>query len=169
MILSIDPGIRGCGVALFGGDRLVAAAYVKNTVKKGNRLSECAKMAYALALWTKTIGEDEVTNLICEFPVVYSGRAARGDANDLFPLAAIDGALVALFPRADVTSYFPREWKSNVDADTMIERIKLRLSPEELTCVELPSKSLQHNVWDGIGVGLHFLGRLQPKRIFARE
>jgi hypothetical protein len=172
VLLSIDPGVRGCGCALFRDGKLVAAAYVKNSAKKGNSPFECVGMAIEVKSWTSIYvdsSREALDRLVLEFPQTYGGRAAKGDANDLFPLAAIDGAIVALFPRADVTSYFPREWKSNMDPDALIARVKGRLTPEEHVRVELPAPSLQHNVWDGVGVGLCFLGRLAPKKIFARS
>lgn len=179
VLLSIDPGIRGTGSALFRDGKLIAAAYVKNPAKSGSGPRECATVAAQVFLWNHNLWLKKlgpigpalyaVDQLAMEFPTTYGGRASTGNTNALFPLAAIDGALAALLPKAELTYYLPREWKSNMDPDAMIERIKSRLSPEELTCVELPAKSLQHNVWDGIGVGLHFLGRLTPKKIFARE
>jgi hypothetical protein len=116
---------------------------------------------------TKTMRD--VDQLALEFPTTYSGRSSEGNTNALFPLAAIDGALAALFPYAELMHYLPSQWKSNVDADVMIERIKGKLTAKEHTRTKLPAKSLQHNVWDGIGVGLKFLGRLDRQRVFARE
>lgn len=173
VLLSVDPGVRGCGAAIFFRNLLMAAAYVKNPVKPGP--IECVKsVAFTVKGWVTARAvanlnrDEEVSRLVLEFPQTYGGRAARGDANDLFPLAAIDGALAALFPRAEVTSYFPREWKSNIDPDVLIKRIESRLTPEEHARVELPAKSLQHNVFDAIGIGLAFLGRLEPRKVYAR-
>ncbi|KKW46542.1 MAG: hypothetical protein UY96_C0003G0045 [Parcubacteria group bacterium GW2011_GWB1_56_8] len=165
VLLSVDPGVRGCGCAFFCDGQLAAAAYVKNYAKAGSGPRECAQVAEAVSNWVWMIPD----HLVLEFPTSYGGRASTGNTNALFPLAAIDGAFAALFPNAELTYYLPREWKGNTDADVMIERIKSRLTPEEYVRVELPAKSLEHNVWDGIGVGLAYLGRLAPKKAYARE
>lgn len=172
LVLSVDPGIRACGCAIFRDGVLIFAAFVKNRVDAGNGPRESEQMAQAIVIWfVERVGSvNGLDDLVLEYPQTYSGRAKRGDANDLFPLAAVDGALAALFPKAQLTSFLPFAWKQNIDADVMIERIKGRLTPEEKARVALPTAaSLHHNVWDGVGVGLAHLGRLERKRAFAAE
>ena len=171
-LLSIDPGIRGTGAAIFQDGLLTAAAYVKNFEKKGGGPYEAAKMAWAVFDWYEQRSRSfaALNTLVLEWPQTYSGRASRGDTNDLFPLAGVDAALAVLFPGAGVTRYTPHEWKGSVDGDVMIERIKGRLSDEEKAAVTLPSaKGLAHNVFDACGVGLKFLGRLDRHRSFPRD
>lgn len=168
--LSVDPGIRGCGCAIFVDGELRAAAYVRNPDKTGAGPGECQAMAQAIRDWFVACSNYVLNILVLEWPQTYGGRAKRGDANDLFPLAGVDAALAANFPAANVTHYLPREWKGTVDPDVMIERIQGRLAPHELLRVELPSaKSLEHNVWDAVGIGLKYLGRLERQRKFSRE
>jgi len=171
--LAVDPGIRGCGVALFIEGKLLEATYIKNPVKKGNDPEVSANMAYEVFAWYCTqIEKFPVIDieLLLEKQQTYGGKAARGDANDLFPLAAINGALVAYIKSRRTISYFPREWKGNVNADIMIERIKSRLTTEEMSTVMLTSaKSLHHNIWDAVGIGLYHLCRLEKTRIIHRE
>jgi len=69
-----------------------------------------------------------------------------------------------------VTTYYPRDWKGTADADeVVIPLIQSRITEIERSRVQLPSASLAHNVWDGVGVGLKLLGRLEPRRVFHRE
>lgn len=185
-LLAVDPGSRGCGCAIFeippiserrDWAQLRAAAYVKNPAKTGAGPREVAQMARAIDEWVFSLGAREVDPLILtveqlalEMPQTYGGRASKGDANDLLPLAGVICALAALYPNTEVFSYHPREWKSNIDADVMIERIKARLTPAETARVSLPTaKGLAHNVWDGVGIGLHAIGRLKPRKVYATE
>lgn len=160
-LLAIDPGIRGCGVAYFLGQDLIEASYVKNPVTKGNDPEAVRSMAYA-------INTHLVANLAVEIPRVYQGSKQKGDPNDLLPLAAICCSVATLLPNAKVTGYYPRDWKGTVDPDVMTQRIQGRLTGREATNVISVGRSLDHNIWDAIGIGLHYLGRLGPRRVFGR-
>ena len=59
-----------------------------------------------------------------------------------------------------VFKYKPHEWKGTVEKKVMELRIQKHLTTEELKIVELPAKSLAHNVWDAAGIGLKHLKRL---------
>jgi hypothetical protein len=51
LVLAIDPGIRGAGVALFRAGVLVRAAYVRNLVEEGCQVAACVAMARAVWEW----------------------------------------------------------------------------------------------------------------------
>jgi hypothetical protein len=104
-----------------------------------------------------------------EFPQVYRHRNGP-DPNDLLGLAAVLGGIRPLHTPGQVLLQFsPHDWKGSIDGDVMIERVRGCLSAEEHGHVILPSaRSLQHNVFDGIGVGLHALSRLKRKREYPR-
>jgi hypothetical protein len=55
--------------------------------------------------------------------------------------------------------YRPRIWKGSKPKEAMEAVTRWRLSPRELSFVKLPAKSLQHNVWDAIALGLFFLNK----------
>lgn len=151
--LAVDPGIRGCGVSFFLDESLHFAVYVKNTYVSGNGPAEARAVAQAVAQWPADV-------LVLEYPRIYPGPRQRGDPNDLLPLAGVVCALAALYPRAQIVRYFPRDWKGTVDPDVMIRRVQGRLTPEETARVVLPCQSLQHNTWDAVGIGLKAVGRL---------
>lgn len=174
--LSIDPGIRGVGAALWKDNKLSKAAYIRNPEKKGNGPKECAVVAQEVVKWISAVmaqmewrSSYYLDFLILEWPRTYAGRSAKGDTRDLFPLAGIDAALASLFIESNIIYYLPQQWKSNVNAEVMIERIKTRISEEEKANIVLPCKSLEHNVWDSIGIGLYFLNRLDRHRVYSRE
>lgn len=179
MLISVDPGVRGCGVAAFDGQlfgsRLMSAAYVRNPIKWGQDCKSAREMARSVFLWiTEAVrkGGQTTIDLAIECPVVYSAAFQKGDQNkSIVPLTLVVGAVAACYPFRDLTTYAPRDWKGTADADLVcIPLIKDRLTEIEHTRVQLPSaEDLAHNVWDGIGVGLKLLGRLEPRRVFAKE
>lgn len=166
-VLCIDPGIRGSGAALFSstGKQLVRAAYVKSPARAGNGPAECLSMAHAIKAWCVFYGVDcSPERLVVEWPRVYTTSKMQGDPNDLLGLVGVDCALAGLLC-VPVERYFPDEWKGQAPKEVMNERVKLRLSADELARIDAPA-SLLHNVLDAVGIGLHYLGRLQRTRVF---
>ncbi|WP_338865531.1 hypothetical protein [Myxococcus stipitatus] len=176
-LVSIDPGLRHCGVAVFDVPvaepaSLLAAGLPKNPEPQGGELalSSWASMALAVHEWLHPRLGDEPHHLIIEMPRVYAAAHQKGDQNDLVHLSGVVGTLGGYLPNVAMRrSVYPRDWKGTLDADAFIERIKQRLDAAEHLRVELPSASaLHHNVWDAIGIGLHALGRLTPRKVFPR-
>jgi hypothetical protein len=154
MLLSIDPGVTSCGVAAWDNEgRLVRAELVQGDT------------------WQKTVQgivDTSLNNhpdLAIEKPQVYTQNKLKGDPNDLIDLAVVVGAIVGVFGLTTrVTLYRPSEWKGQTPKDVMIDRIKNKLSKAEHKKVELPkAKSLQHNVWDAVGIGLYHERRKRSK------
>ena len=176
MLIAIDPGIRGCGVAMFVNHTepkaLICAGYVGNPNRKGNDLQEIRDLATAVNEFVDTASPSWLCDeLVIEWPQVYRAGKSKGDPNDLLILTAVAGAL-SYISVDKAYRVLPRAWKGTVDPDACIERIKTRITPEEYACVELPkAASLQHNVWDAVGIGLHAVGRgvlNARKRVIAR-
>lgn len=184
MILALDPGVNGCGVALLRGRELVRAEYVRNTLKSGDDdLARCAAMGKVVGSWyalarTTVPGELGPLELVAEWPRVYAaGKAKRGaDPNDLLLLSAVAAAAAVALGCA-CRKVEPREHKGTMgempDGSYLVEtRVRQSLSVVELARVILPgSKSLDHNVFDGISVGLHAVGRslvADRERVIAR-
>lgn len=160
-ILAVDPGINGAGVAIFSGALLERAQYVRmaDNIRKADILERARTLAGVVR---EVAGFIEL--LVLEWPQVYT--TGKIDRNDLLGLAAVDGAITALFG-CPVKTVKPHEWKGGIDGDVMVERIKSRLSGEERSRVVLAG-CLSHNIYDAIGVGLHHLRRLERQRNFAR-
>ena len=154
VIVSVDPGAKLAGVAIFN-DELVTAYLVK-----GNNALDTARSVWGSLAIYNAAG----LHLVIEKPQVYVQSKQKGDANDLITLAIMVGALASHFD-FDVTLYLPRQWKGQVPKDIMIERIKTKLSKDELSRIELPRvQSLHHNIWDSVGIGLHHQKRLHMGR-----
>ncbi len=151
-LLSVDPGLNGCGAAYWTDDsKLAWATYVKNPNKDGEW--------YAMTAAVVTLCP-EATSLTIEVPQVYVRTRAKGDSNDLISLAVLCGCFIAHFG-GDFTYkvYKPFDWKGQVPKDIMEERTRVKLAPEEMARIKMPPKSLAHNMWDAVALGLHHLKR----------
>lgn len=165
MLISIDPGINGCGVAYFVDAKLVKAVYVPNPAAKSDTMAERA-LAMACAVFPIIVGPSG-DGLALELPQIYRFKG-KGDPNkSLVPLILVDGALTTRFGAA-ATLYLPHQWKGSGDPDECILRIQDRLTGEERSRVKGPP-GLIHNVWDAAGIGLYHLGRFNRRRVYARS
>lgn len=156
---AVDPGLRGCGVALFEPViGLAWATYLPNTMIDGRGPDRHSAMARKIAHHVAAMGGFK--NLIVEFPRIYpkGPRDRRSDPNDLLDVAGVAGAVAALFE--NVLWVFPQEWKGQVPKEVMNSRVKKRLTPEELRRITSVG-ALDHNTLDAVGIGLHLLGRLR--------
>jgi hypothetical protein len=171
--LCVDPGIRGCGGAIFFKTTLQAADYVRNPYKTGGELREARAMARELLAWFKGLTGGRGPDLIVvEFPQIYreSHRASKddpnkrnADPNDLLNLAAIDGALAAL-AGCDAVRYLPAQWKGQLKKSPVASRVESRLTPEER--LRIGSLGPHLDTMEAIGIGLHHFGLFTPRRIF---
>lgn len=168
MIAAIDPGLHGCGVALFDCNGTLDYAYYAKVGSRNGTASDAGAMAREVHNLLAIVGKDDLEHLLLEMPQVYVQRKGK-DPNDLLGLAAVLGGICALFPGVPVTQYRPRDWKGTIDGDAMVERIKKRIPEVERSRIKFPSaKSLHHNCWDAVGIGLHYFGRLEKVRVVAR-
>lgn len=161
-LLTIDPGLRGCGVAIFDEEtkELLRAAYVKGSAE-GEMAEAWAEMAAAVDDWT-----NEAVKIVIEFPKVRqrsSQRAAkRGtDPNDLLQLAAVVGAITSCVKSEGIPIvHLPEEWKGQVPKKIHNDRAEARLSDVERARLPKLAQNIRHNMIDAIAIGLHEVGRL---------
>ncbi len=169
-LLSLDPGIRGCGAALFEDGRLVACDYVKNPVKKGDDFEAILAMARQVHDWVLVNHGNGPFDLVAEWPRIYTVSKSKGDNNDLLPLVGV-GCAVATFATS-ATRVFPHEWKHQLSKEVCHQRIRNRLTLPEMIVLEdalARAKSLAHNTLDAVGIGLHHVGRFAPKKSWEAQ
>jgi len=172
-LLSVDPGLRGCGCALWRDGQLVRTAYVRGSDDQEASFADVVEaMAEAAHTWQAEVRAFFVTHegpmrLVIERQRVYGGRAARGDASDLIDVAVVVGAIVG---RLGVPSriVLPQEWGC-AEKSVNMERVKRDLSLAELARVELPgsrgrvNKKLSENVYDAVAIGLWALRQTRER------
>jgi hypothetical protein len=90
---------------------------------------------------------------------------SKGDNNDLLNLATVIGGIIQSFPESNIVRFLPYKWKGNAKKETLEFKIKCNLKPSELNRIEIPrAKSLAHNVWDAVGIGLYYFVNRRPPR-----
>lgn len=156
-LLAVDPGIRGCGVAVFDGATLVWAGYVPNPLTTGDGLEEVRRVGYAVLAAAYLRGSPP-WRVVVERPQVYFGT--KSNPNHLLNLTAIAGVIVGRGQGLESVDWvLPRVWKGNVskeETETLVQQV---LGPNELARV---TRVESHDAWDAIGIGLYDLGRLVP-------
>ena len=154
MLISLDPGVKVAGVAIFEDNELSRAFLVQ-----GGNWYLTAQEVWRQILDGYPFGIRGLNpELAVEIPQIYNTR--KIDVNDLITLSLMAGAFVGQIAErvVSIRTYLPSQWKGQVPKSVMTKRTKNKLSPEERARVELPSaRGLQHNVWDSIGIGLHHL------------
>ncbi len=182
-MITIDPNLRGCGVAVWFRGNLVSANYVKSKNESRGRgykiykdlaasvtsdlhsvNSELAQMARG-----RVLGDP----LIIELPRFYGSTHEKGDPNDLIDVCGVGAACATAIATqhtqwgstCNVEHVFPSEWKGNVKKSIMLERIWSKLSDAEKAVVQKTNKSDTEDILDSVGIGLFKLGRLNKRVI----
>lgn len=166
MILSIDPGLRAMGVALFTMEgTFYSAGLVRNPEMKHTHLGAHRSMAMAFQEWLDTPRHRGkwISGVAYEWPQIYPGR--KTPPKDLLHLTGVLGAVAMAMPNAvsDWTPYAPREWKGQVPKAvdhartvSVLSRLERDLLNDSLKGIP---RSLSHNTLDAVGIGLHHLER----------
>lgn len=170
ILVAVDPGLRGCGVAVFRETDLIWAGYAvgatDTNVRRADAWRAMVRGVQAALAGVGGLLDEQLRpqHLAIELPQVYRDSHQRGakrgtDPNDLIELGAVVGGVEELLGCA-TTVYLPREWKGQAPKEIVHDRARARLSAAETAAVKLPRASLAHNVWDAVALGLRHLGRL---------
>lgn len=194
-LLAIDPGVQFTGAAIFDltTKKLFAAKRIRGTGFR-HEMWSILDLARDIASFASPFAP--YMALAMEWPQVYSAKQrGRKDPNDLLPLAALEGALIATLDPlmetgASCELYQPHSWKGSKKANPTARWILEKLEDKEkaqiqdldaflVALAEAERKTAEtgkqvdvnhpaHNTIDGVGVGLHYLGRLGRTRVIAR-
>lgn len=148
--IAIDPGLsKGLGWALFtlGDGRLVRAGF------------ERGRDAFRKLPIVPTVIEGAL-----ELPVVRSTGYQKGRQSDIIQLAVVVGQIRGAYPHVRWQEVTPEQWKKQIPPKIADQRVRERLTKEELTCVQV----FRPDVWAAIGLGFHCFSKhralLCPKR-----
>jgi hypothetical protein len=170
-MITIDPNLRGCGVAIWRDSTLIRAEYVKNPDEKGRGYAAYVSLAVAVGNFLRDAVLFELrTPVIIEMPVVYPGMPDK-DLNDLLDVVGVGAAVAHRLEGFGVTKdgyvpvqhVFPAQWKGNLKKEKMLIRIAGKLSLQEAASMQRTNKSDTEDILDGIGIGLWKLNRLNTK------
>jgi len=181
-VVAVDPGTRQCGVAVFDSGRLLRAALIRAGGRhEGDATAdELVHLARLVATWAverdpdydwRTDRERDLVpgELVVE-QMVSRGSAAqrKGDQNDLIQLTLVSGLIAGILVQragARLYRYKPEQWKGTIPKPKRGEeyivkkRVTSRLDAAELAAIVPCPASLEHNVFDAVGIGLHHTGR----------
>lgn len=148
MLLTVDPGLRGCGCAWWVGPRgarvLHRAAYVPGLAHdpedgKDEGAVACMAAVAAVVRATREVAASQldvlaliagspspsVEAVAVEWMKVYT--RGEGDPADLVALSAIGGGVLASYPRALAIGLRPSEWKGQVPRAVMGARVEAKV------------------------------------------
>lgn len=155
--VTIDPGLRNLGVAIFRNKILVRAFLweLDKSVSRASRVRELRRDLQSLF--------DLRPFVICETPRVYGGRSAHGDTQDLLDLSRVVGLIeqefVTAFGDDCFRAVFPQEWAGQVPKEVRHLRLEEKMMVAEKAAIEKCPVSLRHNVLDAVGIGFALLNR----------
>jgi hypothetical protein len=160
-LLTVDPGLRGCGVGLFDASTgaLVEARYVEGpeTGRGPAAWEAMASEVRAVFGYVLTPG----TVLVEVMKVYAAGHGKSVNPADLIELAGVGGAIVGALgvDGWEADGVLARDWKGQVPKDIHTARTKAECARRgEGARVHLPAARLAHNVWDAVGLGYWRLG-----------
>jgi hypothetical protein len=179
LVLCIDPGLRCCGVALYHpAGYLLRAGLPQSPIAASTGIRGVPAwnaMGLAVREWyfAKTaLGSEglRLTKVLIEEQRI-DGRTPNPD--DMLQVNGVAGACSVLFPDAGKPKgFWPETWKGSIPKADMTARIIARMeeSPDERARIELEGipKNLQHNIYDGIGIGLYHFVRLDARKVIHR-
>lgn len=160
-VVSVDPGKHKVAWATWDPEtgKLTGAGLVIHKPEIGTeRVQVWKEVAYWTDVATGLSSGSEI-RLVVEVPQIYTGVRDE-DPNDLIDLAGVVGAIASTIAIGSVEwSPLPREWKGQIPKEVTQKRVDKRLSPEEKALIKWPIKSLCHNVYDAIHLGIVYLER----------
>jgi hypothetical protein len=141
MLLACDPGVRGCGLALFD--------------EKSQR--------FTLGMWVSTEKLPRTKNLLQGVKVLALERQYLPKTHprpmNIVELAFAAGRVAGIWAECRLVELPPSTWKGSVPKRIMLDRIRSRLDADEITL----TVGLNEHVMDAIGIGLFALGRLKGR------
>ena len=150
--IAIDPGVHGCGFAAFEHRRLVYAQY---TGEKRDQVHGLLGPVVELDALLRKYGPG--AELVIEKPKIYRTAFQKGDQRDLIDLTVVVGSILhaAIDIVEHATLVEPATWKGQVKKEETARRVTMAMTVEEWARIVFPrAKSLHHNVFDAIGIGL---------------
>lgn len=164
LLVSIDPGYKDCGVAIFRGGELDHCHHVVCKTTGMVEAIQFTETARCVVDYVMNAIDCSTFDLIIEYPQQYARSPAPRES--VQRLVGVVGSLVSQFQSKTgglglrVTTYKPREWKGQVPKDVMFRRITSKLSGDEIDRIPPLSKTRLSHVYDAVGIGLYHLGRL---------
>lgn len=154
LLVTVDPGLRACGVAVFRDGRLTSAFAVRGPADvRGPRLwrSLGGDVCHRLS---KTGLFPQQGHLVVETMKVYT--EGKADPDDLLELQGVASAIACGVPGWwSVEGVLTRDWNGQVPSAVRRERTKKWVADNGwLDAVDLNTTArFQQDIWSAIGIG----------------
>lgn len=173
-LVAVDPGLSGCGVAIFRDGQLHWAGLV-TAAGAGRGVQRWIPLCERVVSEVWSIIECDEIEMVCEFPRLRAAGRQVGathsvDPADLMELAGFVGCLCGMvsarLTHNQPAVVLPEQWKGGTPKEICHARIRKRLTAsserDNLALTErVVRPSALHNVLDAVGIGLWRLGRLK--------
>lgn len=169
MLLALDPGLRGPGLALFNGAEELVTCTTFGVPE--NRGAEAWLEAVDKAMtWLANEAPDvHITELVYEMMECYEQNSSAKN-NDLLECVGSGSGIITMVALYNtglkVKGYTPNDWKGTKKKPIVHRRAKKRLSKREKktlkACLSSLPKGLHHNALDAVSIGLVHLYRMRP-------
>lgn len=152
-LIAIDPGLRTTGWAMFYEDKISSCGLSRSTsTSLGDILRDHDVQVPAVPIGRAVIEKMQVYNI----------QRSKGDPADLVNLSILGGRLSS--HAREVTFVEPKTWKGQRPKDAILPLIKQYLTEAEVMRMDsylapIKAKSLLHNAYEAVGIGLWALGR----------
>lgn len=160
--VSIDPGLRHLGLAMFEGARLMKAVLVANPETTRRGAVAWVEMAAEVR---RACASFQPHTLVIE-EMQRDSRTVGAAIDDLLQVQGVGGA-VASGLRAmtvdAVVGYTPSAWKGSVPKPVHNKRVLGKLTAAEELAIDFCAPHLQNNVTDAIGLGLFWLKKTKVR------
>lgn len=156
IILGVDPGLSGTGVAVYDVEDhefvSVGVYYTNNANKNDDWNSRAVCLAYD-AFWEATIWNAKV--VYCEWPEFFKDEKgyAATSKGDIYKLSFLVGALAAYCHKTKSTEFRPvkvHDWKGQLPKNVVEQRIRKRIGEDEVRKLKPNS-----HAWDAMGIALY--------------
>jgi hypothetical protein len=169
LLVTLDPGRDGSGVAVFVEGRFVEAAYVPHDVGNLEGAAAWWRAAVAVSTWAQTSAVKGLDSwdfppggavFLTETMRTYTGASGAANPADLLHLEGVAAACVGVFGALgfEVESALARTWNGNVPRKIRMARTRAWLEasePGSSARVRVPpgvAQGLVHNAWSSVGV-----------------
>lgn len=156
-VISIDPGLKACGIAEFRDGVLIRCDCIRVRGHAGPK--QYRAMSHAIADW---IGD--LTNVDVLAIEHMETRRGRTDAHAaLIDLSHVSGGIWALVDAVKMQAVLPRTWTHMRSKAINAQRVRDELSEDETSVLRHglagAPRSRHKEIFDAIGIGLHICER----------
>lgn len=161
-LVSLDPGLRHAGVAVFKNEWLHQCTLISNPEVTVRGPPAWETMADEMTRYLSQFEFWPNCTFVGEMPQIY--RNAYYNPDDILQLAACL-ATCSYQCKGPKYTYLPRQWKGKLVKEKHHKLIEYSMMRDEMELYEKlkAPATLKHNVMDAIGVGLYHLLRLRVK------